>query len=395
MKKATREQSKEHNKRLILKTIYDQGEISRAEIARFTQLTRTTVSGVVSELIHEGLVREIGRGHSEGGKPPILLSVVDDSRHLIGIDLAESEFRGGVADLRGRVISRVKIPVDNRDGRGTLELVYQLIDRLLAAATSPLLGIGIGTPGLMDARHGIVRAAINLDWQDLPLREILEERYHLNVYIANDCQVAALGEYTFRDKRGVSNMIVVKVGSGIGAGIVLNGQLYYGDGFGAGEIGHIRIEENGEPCICGHAGCLETVVGSKAIIRRAREIARDDPQSSLHRYATTQESISIDTVLQAFEAGDAGMQKLVTNVGCYIGMALAHLVGALNVHHIVIGGKIALFGEPLLKPIRRVMKQRAMAILIDKTDVSISNLGEDIVIQGAAASLLAHELGVV
>ena len=224
MKKATREQSKIHNKRLILKTIYDNGEISRAYISRLTYLTRTTVSSIVTELIDEGLVEEIGQGPSDGGKPPILLSVVDNSRHLIGIDLADSEFRGGVVDLRGKIIDRVIISVNDRDGLSAMELVYKLIDKLIGIATNPILGIGIGTPGLMDARNGIVRSAVNLDWSDLPLRNLLESRYNLHVYIANDSQVAALGEYTFGQRQETSNLVVVKVGRGVGAGIVINGR---------------------------------------------------------------------------------------------------------------------------------------------------------------------------
>ena len=251
MPKATRKQTKEHNTQLVLKTIYDRGQTSRAEIARTTKLTKTTVSYIVSELIQNGLVEETGIGNSDGGKPPILLGVVDNARYLIGIDLANSEFRGAIIDLRGEIVQRFNLPVANRKADEALELVYTLVGKLLASTDVPILGIGIGTPGLMDPENGIVRRSVNLDWHNLPLRQLIERRCDLPCYIANDCQAAALGEYTFGGNSSKPNLIVVKVGRGIGSGIVLNGQLYYGDGFGAGEIGHLVVVSDGELCACG------------------------------------------------------------------------------------------------------------------------------------------------
>jgi glucokinase-like ROK family protein len=393
--KATQTQAKHHNKRLILKTIYDQEQISRADVARLTHLTRPTVSSTVAELIEEGLVAEIGQGPSAGGKPPVLLSIVDHSRYLIGIDIGSSQFRGGILDLRGRLIQQTALPVKDYHGGAALELVYRLIDQLLVLAPGPLLGIGIGSPGLMDARKGIVRKAVNLDWQDLPLRDLVETRYNLPVYLANDTHLAALAEYTFGNNRKSSNLIVIKAGRGISAGIVLNGQLYYGDGSGAGEIGHVMVVEDGEPCPCGHAGCLETVASSRAIIKQARMIAQNNPRSLLHRFAATPEAIDTQAVIEAFRAGDETLQQMIAGVGCYLGIAVANLVGVLNIHHIAIAGTLAHFGEPLLESTRREMKRRSMAILADETQVELSCLGPDIVIQGAVALLLSHELGLV
>jgi N-acetylglucosamine repressor len=394
MKKATQQQTKTHNTRLILKTIYDQDEISRADIARLTHLTRTTVSDAVAELIEDGLVTEVGFGPSVGGKPPTLLSLVDDSRHLIGIDLADSEFRGGVINLRGKIRHRLSLPINDRDGDAALALVYALTDELVAAAAgSSLLGIGIGTPGLMDVQRGVVRNAVNLDWQNLPLGDLLEERYHLPVYIANDSQVAALAEYTFGERRSVSNLIVVKVGRGTGAGIVLNGQLHYGDGFGAGEIGHVVVVEGGERCRCGRFGCLETVTSTRTIVRRAQAIAKSNPHSILHQFAPRPEEINTSIVLQAFEAGEEALRPAIAEVARYLGMAVANLVGALNIQRIVIAGSVARFGQALLDPVIKEMEQRSLAALAGETRVEISSLGPDIVILGAAALLLTQELG--
>ncbi len=395
LKKATREQTKEHNKRLMLKVIYDQQQISRVGISRITRLTRPTVSSIVAELIEDGLVEEVGQKPSSGGKPATLLSVPEDARHLIGIDLANSEFRGSVVNLRGKFRHHCSLPVDDRNGEAALALVYELIDELVAATTSPLLGIGIGTPGLMDAQQGVVRNAVNLDWQDLPLGDLLQERYNLPIYIANDCQVAALAEYTFGDNKGVPNLIVIKVGRGIGAGIVLNGHLHYGDGFGAGEIGHVVVVEDGERCRCGHFGCLETVSSSRAIVRRARAIAEKDPLSILHQFVSAPDEISTDVVLQAFEAGGEALRPVIAEAGRYLGIAAANLVSALNVQRIVLAGSLSRFDQPLLEPVIQEMKRRSLSALASETHIEISSLGRDIVILGAAALLLARELELI
>ncbi len=375
MEKANQQKARQHNLRLVLKTIYDQGEISRADIARATGLTRATVSDVVSQLIGQGLVAETGIGPSAGGKPPILLGVVDDARQIVGIDLAESEFRGAVINLRGEIRHRLAIPVQDRDGEAALSLVYELVDQLLEAATSPLLGIGIGTPGLMDAHQGIVINAVNLDWHHLPLRELLGQRYHLPIYIANDSQAAAMAESTFGSGQGMRNLVLIKIGRGVGAGIVLDRRLYYGDGFGAGEIGHVQVvEEHGELCRCGRYGCLETVASVRALVRAC---------GAEH----------FDAVVSAFQEDDPQVKRALASAARYLGMSVAALIGALNIQHIVIGGEVARLGKPFAEMIIEEARQRVLASLAERTQVSVSELGDDIVVLGAAALLMKYELG--
>lgn len=395
MRKATQQQTKNHNKRLILKTIYDRAEISRASIARSTRLTRTTVSTIVAELIADELVAEIGPVATDRGKPPILLNVPDSSRQLIGVDLADSEFRGAVLDLRGNILFRHSVPVANRSSEAALQLVYDLVEKLLAGAKRPLLGIGIGTPGLMDAENGVILQAIDLDWQNLPLRQLLEAQFRLPVYVANDSHAAALGEFIFGQRQSDTNLVVLKAGRGIGAGIVLNRQLHYGDHSGAGEIGHITVVENGKPCRCGHFGCLETVASSRAIVEAAQQLAQTSPSSYLHPFAATPERITTEVVHQAVRAGDAEVQQIMNEAGHYLSIAIANIIGLLNVEHIVVAGSLARFGTSLLEPIQFHLRQRALTSLVQKSEVSISQLGQDIVVQGAAAILLSQELGLV
>lgn len=392
-RKATHQGTRTHNSRLVLKIIYDRGQVSRADIARATGLTRPTVSDVVADLMERRLVEEVGQGPSAGGKPPILLSVADDSRHLVGIDLASGEFRGAVVNLRGEIRHRVNLPLRGRDGDVALTLVYELIDDLVAATDRPLLGIGIGTPGLMDPINGMVRRAVNLDWQDLPLRSLLEEHYDLPVYVANDCQVAALAEYTFGEGKGAENLVVVKVEHGIGAGIVLHGRLFYGDAFGAGEIGHVTVVENGQRCRCGNFGCLETVASAKAIVQRAQLIAQNDPYSLLHQFAASPEEITIDGVCRAFEAGDAPVRQVILEAGRYLGIAVANLIGVLSVRRIIIAGSVTCFGRVLLDVIRQEVVRRSLAAVASEAEVEMSSMSPDIVILGASALVLTHKLG--
>ncbi len=392
-KKATRKQTKKHNRRLVLKTIYDAGEISRVDIARATSLTRPTVSTIVSELMSEGLVQEIGRLQSRGGKPATLLSVIGNARHLIGLDLASSEFRGAIVNLRGEILHRVSIPIQDSDGDAALALVYQLLDGLIARAENPILGIGIGAPGLMNAEQGVVRIAVNLDWRDLPLGKILIERYGLPVYIANDSQVAALGEFTFGQHDDIENLAVLKVGRGVGSGIILDGKLLYGDSHGAGEIGHLKVVEDGELCRCGHFGCLETIASTQAMMRRIKASAASQPSSRLHGLSPAE--ITMDVILDALQKGDAAVADVVADAGTYLGYAVAGLVSLLNIETVVVAGSGARFGSTLLDPLAKEMQRRSLSYLAKNTHVAASQLGEDIVILGAAALLLHHELGLV
>ncbi len=394
MQKSNQERTKTHNKQLALSLIYSQNGISRADLARRTSLTRSTISDIVTELMEEGLVGEVGRAQSSGGKPPILIDVNEDARHIIGIDLASGEFRGAIINLRGEIKERVSLPIEEQAGELALSLVYELIDRLLELTEVEILGIGIGTPGLMDIERGVVLNAVNLDWQNLPLAALLQERYRLPVCIANDSQVSALAEYSFGGHDPVSNLVLIKVGRGVGAGIVQNKELYSGDGFGAGEIGHVKIETQGELCSCGNYGCLETKISSRAIRKLVTQIAADKPDSALNIQIDDQKIISHEDVLDAYRQGDAIVVDVIERVALDLAKALSFLIGILNIHRMVIAGSVSEFGEHFVSAIRKNLKGSVLAPLSLDTEVEISSLGEDIVMLGAAALILQNQLGI-
>ena len=393
--KATHQRTREHNVRLVLHTLAEMGPISRADIARRTRLTRTTVSDVMVDLFADGLVEEVGRGPSSGGKAPILLRVPRDARQLIGVDVGDGQVRGAIVNLAGDIHLRDEEPLGGRDGDEALVRLERLIDRLVSHASGPPLGIGIGTPGLVDTSTGTVRWAVHLDWRDLPLGARLRARTGLPVYVANDSQAAALAEWTFGGHAPTRGMIVVKVGTGIGAGIIIDGRLYQGDGFGAGEIGHTRSAGNGLPCRCGRRGCLETVASLPATLASATSRAARHPESSLagSGRAADDGGVTLETLLAAFAAGDALAVEVVRQAGAHLGQTLGGVIGALDIHDIVLIGPMTAFGEGWLEAVQQEARRSALALLSDHTHISLGRLGGDVVELGAAALLMTAELG--
>lgn len=386
MEKATRQHTKDHNRALVLSTIFANSQISRAEIARITKLTRTTVSSIVSDIIAEGLVEEVGVGTSYGGKNPILLSLVEDSRWMIGLDLSHSQFRGAIVNLRGVIRDVISIPVEGYDGNEALELLYRIVDQLMQKVTRPLLGIGVGTPGLVNTQEGIIINAVNLNWQNLPLTNLLEERYNTPVYVLNDSQAAAIGEKTFGEGYSPEeSMVLINIRRGIGAGIVIKGSLFQGDGGCAGEIGHIVVvKEGGELCRCGNHGCLETVASAQALIKKARAGIRDFPKSALPHEP---KQIDLPAIKEAFDAGDSFAQKLVLDTAEYIGIVIASIVGVLNIQKIVLLGDMTCFGEKWLNAIHDSAQKYSLQKPMLNTKIEIGQLGENSIILGATAIL--------
>ncbi len=398
--KATHQQTRAHNAALVLKALYDHGPISRAEVARMSGLTRTTVGEVVGELIGDGMAREAGRGPSTGGKAPILLELVDGARTVIGLDLGETVFRGALLDLRGRVIETVEREVgglDGLDGEQALAVVYELVDALHDKVGGvPLLGIGIGTPGIVDAGTGSIRWAVNLDWQDLPLGDLLTARYGVPVQVANDSRAAALAIHLFSgggSSPRPANLVAITVGLGIGAGLVIGGELFHGDGFGAGEIGHTTVEDDGDECRCGRFGCLETVASSRAILRRATDAGRADPASALGVRLREAGELHLEDVAAAAAAGDESARRIVLAAGTFLGQAVAGLIGVLDIERVVLHGSVAVLGQPWLEAVRDEARRRALPMLTNAVSIELAEPIGDPAVMGASALLLTAELG--
>ena len=375
-KKATQQLTKQHNRDLVLRTIIENQQISRADIARATKLTRATVSEVVSGLMAEGLVEEVGLDTSGSGKPSILLSLVPDSRYLIGLNLGQDKFIGAIVNLSGEIKETVEVPIVGSDGEKALQFVYEILNQLLAKGWEPIIGIGIGTPGLVNTREGKVVDAVNLDWEDLPLASLLQERYGLPVSVLNDSQATAIGEFVYGGHRSESNLIVINVKHGIGAGILINGQLFQGDDGSAGEIGHVRVHGNDLSCRCGQIGCLETLASAQAVVRRYKELS------------AAAELVSLDEVEKKFGEGDGIARQVVLEAGHYLGEFIGFLAATLNIQEIILTGDMTRFGEPWLNAVRQAMLQSALERLTQNTQLEVGELDYRACILGAAAHFL-------
>jgi predicted NBD/HSP70 family sugar kinase len=225
--------------------------------------------------------------------------------------------------------------------------------------------------------EGVVVNAVNLDWRNLPLSKLLHERYSLPVYALNDSQAAAMGEFAYGGHRGTEeNLIVINARHGIGAGLIFGGQLFVGDGGGAGEIGHlVVVHEGGLPCRCGNNGCLETVASVQALIRRVQT------ERALH-------DVTLDGLVAAFEQGESLARQVVLDAGRYMGEAIASLVGTLNVQTIVLSGDMTRFGQPWLDEVVRSMRRSALAWQVEHTEIRLGQVGPNSVVLGASALLL-------
>jgi predicted NBD/HSP70 family sugar kinase len=377
--KATHHQTRAFNQQLVLRALYDDSPLSRADLARLTGLTRTSVSDLVGSLIDDGLIEEVGRGRSSGGKSPILLRVVPDGRLLIGLDLADSQFSGAVVNLRGDILRSIQLPLEGRDGEAAVELVFRLVDALRADERSPLLGIGIGAPGVIDTRSGTVRWSVNLEWADLPLGPLVERRYGVPVVVANDSHAAALAELTFHRRPRPNNLIVIKVGRGVGAGVIVNGQLFQGDGYGAGEFGHVSPGHDGAPCRCGREGCLETRTSMRALVDAVQAV---------------EPTIADENGLAAaFQAGVAAVRQIVLDAARELGSAVGWLIGVLNVRHVLLVGPVAALGDDWLDEVRRSALSSVLGLLARDTQIEFGHVHDDVVVLGASALLMERQLG--
>ena len=357
------EHARGHNRSLVLQTLYRAGQQSRADIARETGLTRVTVSDLVAELIVEGLIIETGqREDVRPGKPATLLDLNRGAFQIIGIDLSEyATFRGAVLDLDGQILHRAELPLAGATGADATALVTALADTLVAAATLPVLGMGVGSPGVVDLA-GVVLSAPNLGWVDEPLQQAMSARFGVPVVVANDANVAALAEHSFGGAD--SDMMLIKVGHGVGAGLLLDGTPLFGSRFAAGEIGHVVVgTDGGAECVCGKHGCLETWL---AVPRLEKAIA-----------AAPDERTSI-----------------LQQAGQRLGIALAPVVGALNLAEVVLSGPTSLLDGPLAQATIDTLRNRTMAEFHGDLTLRMTTLGEDIVMLGAAVMVLSAQLGV-
>ncbi|MGN8025197.1 ROK family transcriptional regulator [Microbacterium sp. 22242] len=356
------EHARGHNRALVLQTLFHNGAMSRADLSRETGLTRVTISDLVGEFIADGIVVEKGIRETTGpGKPPILIDIDRDGHRIVGIDLSgPGAFEGALLSLDGEVLERREVPRPS-GGTAAYEAVRALADELLSLSTAPVLGVGVGAPGIVRS-DGLVLSSPNLDWTDFPLERLLSAALDLPVLVRNDANAAVLAEYTFGQAR--ADMLLVKVGRGVGAGLISDSQPLVGSRFAAGEIGHVVVGTDGGPrCACGRDGCLEAWLSASTLRARIADAAPEEREAVLH---------------------DAGVR---------LGIGIAPIVAALDLSEIVLSGPADLLDGTLIEAATRTLAERTLEGVYDDVVIRLT-AQKDIVLRGAAVMVLSSQLGV-
>ncbi len=376
----------------VLRLIWRESQVSRADIARRAELSRSTVSEVVRELLPTGLVTEMGAGPSRGGRRPIVLQFQDDAFSLLGVEMGGAHVAVALTDLRGRVLAweHRGHPV-REDPAGTRALIMELCDACLAVrprSSRKLVGIGVAVPSPVDPRHPELLSEIVLPkWKGQLGLDRLRTRYGAPLLVDNDANLGALGERWWGAGRDVNDFAYIKLATGIGSGHVIGGEVYRGATGVAGEIGHMAIDPHGELCLCGLRGCLGTMVGSQALVDRARAMLADYPDSLL-----AGKQLTIDSIEDAALAGDPLALQVAREAAENIGIAVAGLLNLMNPALVILGGGLTRLGELLLQPLRETVHRRTLVSSLTAAEIKTSELGPRAGAIGAATLVLKEAL---
>ncbi|MFZ5848453.1 MAG: ROK family transcriptional regulator [Actinomycetota bacterium] len=371
----------------ILAHLRDEGSLSRAQLADRLAVSRTTIAAEVSRLTELGLAAEIGQAASRGGRRSTLVDLSPTIR-FVGISIGATSVSVAITDGRLGVLTMHTEDCDVRTGpEKVLATALELARKLLAeqGVTKPS-GCGIGVPGPVDFHRGIpVSPPIMPGWDGYPVRDAVSRELGCPAVLDNDVNVMALGEQHSGVAKSAEDFLFVKIGTGIGCGIVVDGSLYRGVDGCAGDIGHIRVEDFGPVCACGNTGCLEAFFGGAALARDATAAARAGRSAVLAEYLEAGEgTVTAADVAQAVTRGDAVALQLVRDGGRRVGEVLASLVSFFNPGLIVIGGGVTALGHVLLAEIRGVIYRRSLPLATGNLPIVLSELGEEAGLIGAA-----------
>ena len=378
---------RELNRERVVQTLRDVGVASRADIARATGLSRTTVSSLVADLKDEGLIVERAGGRTAGaaagqsGRPPVLIGLSRAAGVVVGIDFGKRHLAVAVSDLSHEVLAeyRREMPEDYAAEDG-MDTASDLVDAALddaGARRDGVLGVGLGLPGPIHRLTGTIGSpAILPGWVGIRVADEMTARLDLPVQVDNDANLGALSEFLWGAGRTANSLAYLKVATGIGAGLIVEGRLFHGAGGTAGEIGHTTIDENGPICRCGRRGCLETFAAGPALIELLRPSLGAD--------------LTVEAVLERAYEGDPGCQRALADAGRHIGQALGNLCNLFNPERIVVGGSLGAAGDLLLDPVREAVERAAIPSAADDVEIVLGVLGQRAELLGAVG-LVLHE----
>lgn len=388
---------REMNLTLILECLHQDAPLSRAQLARMTGLNKATVSSLVRELSEARFVHESGVEEGDKGRPATNLELNPNAGCLIGAEIGVDSISVLLADFSIRPLWQHReqtAPTQSQAailGR-TLDILREA-DAQARQAGAPVLGLGLGVPGLMDVSSGTLLFAPNLHWEGVPLRQRLEAEFSFPIYVDNDANMAALGESYFGAARGADFVLYVAAGVGLGSGIVLNHRVLSGASGLAGEVGHMTLNPDGPRCNCGSYGCWETYGSQWALFRRIREAVAAGQASSLAELVRGDEAaLTVPQVVEAARAGDTVAQKALEETGASLGLGLANLINALNPRRVVVGGTLSLAHEFILPAIRQVVERRALRWSHEAAEIVIAAYQQEACVIGGVATVYHHIL---
>ena len=378
------------NSRLILNLLWTEREISRADLARRTSLSRSTVSSIVTDLLSTSLVQEAHAGFSSGGRRPILLQFQDQSSFILGIELGATHVSCVLTDLRCNVRASWSAPAPVREEpEVALKKMTMAVRSVLAAGgvhPSQVLGIGVAVPSPVDKeRTGELLSLILPKWEGYNIASHLEDSFKRPVFVDNDANLGALAELWWGAGSAAKDLAYIKVATGIGAGLIMNGRIFRGSGGVAGEIGHTSIDPNGPQCICGLKGCLATLIGTPALLERAKDELR---ASGSDRPAPA----NIDELVTAALDGDPIAVEIIHYAGGKLGVGIANMLNLLNPEMVILGGGIARAGDLLLDAVRQPIVGLSLPASIHNAEIRTTGLSEWGIAVGAATLALEAAL---
>ena len=374
------------------------GGISRAGIAKQIGLSRAAVSTIVNDLIETSIIRDANQRTRTSGRPRTLLEVNPVAGYIVGIDMGATHMRILLSNFGATAIAEKEVSINIANGPAAcIEQANTLMHEILAENgmdISMVAAIGVGVPGPIDSEAGMVIAPpIMPGWDRFPIRDTLEKLWGRPVSVNNDAELGALGEWAYGAGRGARDLAYIKVGSGIGAGLLIGGRIYRGSTGSAGEIGHLTMDNDGPLCTCGNRGCLEAFSGGHAIAKRAIEAIEQGRSTQMDRFSP--QKISAKDVSAAAQRGDLVAQQIMEDAGEHLGVAIAGLVNIFNPDIIVVGGGVAQIGDLFLEPVRMAVAKRSLPAAAENVRITTAVLGRRASSLGAvvqALSLAVHAI---
>lgn len=346
---------------------------SRHSLATTLGFSRSKANGLVSELVEQGLIEEVGQRPSTGGRRPEALRLHSELGHVAAIDIGATSMDVALMKPDMSIEARHSEPADVRQGPGpVLSRVRSCLKDLIrkTGTNASLLSIGMGVPGPVNFRIGqLVNPPLMAGWDSFSIRDYMREVSTAPCYVDNDVNLMALG-VLWRLRRQHRNFLVVKVGTGIGCGVICNGELYRGQTGSAGDIGHICVDENGPQCSCGNRGCVEAMAAGPAILAMGREAALSGESPFLADWLERHGDLTTEAIGEASRAGDAAADRIITRAGGLIGQMLASVVNFFNPSHVFIGGGVSNLGPLFLAAIRQRVHQRSPALSIRHLEIA-------------------------